>query len=49
VNGTSYQALVPAGAREAFTAGTWDATGLLLDDYDRVREVASQLPYVAGF
>lgn len=49
VNGTKYQALVPAGAREAFTAGTWDATGLLLDDFDRVRQVASQLPYVAGF
>jgi 3-isopropylmalate/(R)-2-methylmalate dehydratase small subunit len=49
VNGTKYQALVPAGAREAFTAGTWDATGLLLDDFDRVREVAKNLPYVSGF
>jgi 3-isopropylmalate/(R)-2-methylmalate dehydratase small subunit len=49
VNGKTYRASVPAGAREAFTAGTWDATGLLLDDFDRVREVASQLPYVAGF
>ena len=28
-NGTKYQALVPR-VREAFTAGTWDATGLLL-------------------
>jgi 3-isopropylmalate/(R)-2-methylmalate dehydratase small subunit len=49
VNGKTYQAVIPAGAREAFTAGTWDATGLLLDDFDRVREVASRLPYVAGF
>jgi 3-isopropylmalate/(R)-2-methylmalate dehydratase small subunit len=49
VNGKTYRASVPAGAREAFTAGTWDATGLLLDDFDRVRQVASQLPYVAGF
>ena len=40
---------VPAGAREAFTAGTWDATGLLLDDFDQVRDVAKSLPYVAGF
>ncbi len=44
-----YQAAIPAGAREAFTAGTWDATGLLLDDFDRVRTVAKSLPYVSGF
>jgi len=49
VNGTKYQAVIPAGAREAFTAGTWDATGLLLDDFDRVREVAKSLPYISGF
>jgi 3-isopropylmalate/(R)-2-methylmalate dehydratase small subunit len=49
VNGKKYQASIPAGAREAFTAGTWDATGLLLDDFDQVRRVASQLPYVTGF
>ena len=49
MNGRKYQALIPAGAREAFTAGTWDATGLLLDDFDRVRDVAKSLPYVSGF
>jgi 3-isopropylmalate/(R)-2-methylmalate dehydratase small subunit len=49
LNGATYQASIPAGAREAFTAGTWDATGLLLDDFDRVREVAASLPYVSGF
>jgi 3-isopropylmalate/(R)-2-methylmalate dehydratase small subunit len=49
LNGTKYQAAIPAGAREAFTAGTWDATGLLLDDFDRVREVAKNLPYISGF
>ena len=49
VNGRKYSAMIPAGAREAFTAGTWDATGLLLDDFDRVREVAKGLPYVSGF
>ena len=49
VNGKKYQASIPAGAREAFTAGTWDATGLLLDDFDRVRDVAKSLPYVSGF
>ena len=49
VNGTKYQAAIPAGAREAFTAGTWDATGLLMDDFDQVRNVAKHLPYVTGF
>lgn len=48
-NGNTYSASIPAGAREAFTRGTWDATGLLLDDFDRVRDVAGRLPYVAGF
>ena len=47
--GKTYQAAIPAGAREAFTGGTWDATGLLLDDFDQVRNVAKQLPYVSGF
>ncbi|MCM3881048.1 MAG: 3-isopropylmalate dehydratase small subunit [Vicinamibacterales bacterium] len=49
VNGKTYQASVPAGAREAFTAGTWDATGLLLDDFEQVKKVAASLPYVSGF
>jgi 3-isopropylmalate/(R)-2-methylmalate dehydratase small subunit len=47
--GKKYQASIPAGAREAFTGGTWDATGLLLDDFDKVRKVAESLPYVSGF
>jgi 3-isopropylmalate/(R)-2-methylmalate dehydratase small subunit len=49
IGGARYRASVPAGAREAFTRGTWDATGLLLDDFDQVRRVAANLPYVAGF
>ena len=48
-NGQKFRASVPAGAREALTAGTWDATGLLLDDFDRVRQVATNLPYISGF
>ena len=48
-NGKTYQAAVPAGAREAFTGGTWDATGLLLDDFEKVRSVANGLPYISGF
>jgi 3-isopropylmalate/(R)-2-methylmalate dehydratase small subunit len=49
LDGRNYQASIPAGAREAFTAGTWDATGLLLGDFEQVREVANRLPYVSGF
>ena len=49
VNGKAYHASIPAGAREAFTGGTWDATGLLLDDFDQVKKVAESLPYVSGF
>ena len=48
-NGKTYPASIPGGAREAFTGGTWDATGLLLDDFDKVRQVAQGLPYVSGF
>ncbi len=49
VNGKTYRASIPSGAREAFTGGTWDATGLLLDDFNQVQAVAKRLPYVSGF
>jgi 3-isopropylmalate/(R)-2-methylmalate dehydratase small subunit len=49
MNGRTYKAAIPAGAREAFTTGIWDATGLLLDDFDQVKNVAKNLPYVSGF
>src|SRR5262245_33366443 len=44
--GRAFDITLPAAAREAFLEGTWDATGLLLDDYDDVRRVAATLPYV---
>jgi hypothetical protein len=40
---------MPAAARDALTSGLWDATGLLLQDFDRVRETAARLPYVSGW
>jgi 3-isopropylmalate/(R)-2-methylmalate dehydratase small subunit len=40
---------MPVAARDALTSGLWDATGLLLQDYDRVRETAARLPYVSGW
>jgi len=45
-SGRTFDISLPAGAREAFLDGTWDATGLLLENYDEVRAVAVSLPYV---
>ena len=46
--GQSYELSMPPAAREAFLDGSWDATGLLLEDFDEVRAVAARLPYVSG-
>jgi len=45
----SYPIALPASARDAFVNGTWDATALLLADFDDVRSVAARLPYVSGW
>lgn len=37
---------LPPGTREAFLDGSWDATALLLDQYDEVEAVAARLPYL---
>ena len=42
-------ASVPATLRDAFLSGQWDPTAMLLDKFDEVRQVATRLPYVAGF
>ena len=47
-DGRAFDVSLPAAAREAFLDGSWDATGLLLDDYDRVRAAADSLPYVTS-
>ena len=49
LGGGKYHAAVPAGAREALTTGSWDATGALLDHFEQVRTVAQHLPYITGF
>jgi 3-isopropylmalate/(R)-2-methylmalate dehydratase small subunit len=49
MKGVRYHAAVPAGAREALTTGSWDATAALLDHFEQVRKVASELPYLRGF
>jgi 3-isopropylmalate/(R)-2-methylmalate dehydratase small subunit len=40
---------MPSAQRDAFTSGTWDTTGLLLERFDEVRDVATRLPYLTGF
>lgn len=40
---------LPDATREALLSGAWDATSLLLDNYDDVRGRASAIPYIAGF
>ena len=49
VDGSRVVVGVEAPVRDALLAGTWDATGLLLDDFDVVRGVASRVPYIRGF
>jgi 3-isopropylmalate/(R)-2-methylmalate dehydratase small subunit len=41
--------VMPESARHAFISGEWDATALLLADYDEVRRTAGRLPYISGF
>jgi 3-isopropylmalate/(R)-2-methylmalate dehydratase small subunit len=48
-DGMTFPIAMPPNAREAFVTGTWDTTGMLLDRYEDVRQVASRLPYVTGF
>ena len=47
--GELFAASMPESARHALTSGAWDATALLLSDYDEVRRTAARLPYIAGF
>ena len=49
VGGLTSPVGLPAGIREAFLDGTWDGTGLLLEEFAQVRHLAARLPYVKGF
>jgi 3-isopropylmalate/(R)-2-methylmalate dehydratase small subunit len=48
-NGKTYTVTLPKGSRQQLLDGTWDATRVLLDAADAVRDTASRLPYVQGF
>jgi 3-isopropylmalate/(R)-2-methylmalate dehydratase small subunit len=47
--GAAHEIFMPPAVRDAFLDGSWDATGLLLEDFDAVRAVAERLPYITGF
>jgi 3-isopropylmalate/(R)-2-methylmalate dehydratase small subunit len=40
---------LPPAARESFLDGSWDATGLLLDQFEQVEATMRRLPYVRGW
>ena len=46
--GKTFKISMPAGARDGFLDGSWDATGLLLDRFEEVEAVAARLPYVTN-
>ncbi|HEY7292064.1 MAG TPA: 3-isopropylmalate dehydratase small subunit [Vicinamibacterales bacterium] len=46
---TSFDATLPAPLRDAFVAGQWNPTALLLDRFEEVQAVAARLPYVDAF
>ncbi|MEE2635991.1 MAG: 3-isopropylmalate dehydratase small subunit [Acidobacteriota bacterium] len=48
-DGSSVDVTMEGPVRDALRTGTWDATGLLLDDFDVVRGVAARVPYIRGF
>ncbi len=48
-DGVAYDVTTDEGARHRLLAGTWDATGTLVDALDDVRSTAAGLPYVQGF
>ena len=49
VAGQSVSVGIDGSARDALLSGTWDAMGMLLDDFDVVRGVAARVPYIRGF
>jgi 3-isopropylmalate/(R)-2-methylmalate dehydratase small subunit len=46
VDGSTWPIGMPGSARDALLTGSWDATGMLLDDFAQVEAVAGRLPYV---
>ena len=45
----TFRTSMPEATRAALISGAWDATGMLLADYEQVQAAASRLPYITGF
>jgi 3-isopropylmalate/(R)-2-methylmalate dehydratase small subunit len=45
----TFEATMPAAARDGFVTGQWNPTAMLLERFDEVRAVAGRLPYIRGF
>lgn len=44
-----FVAVIPEGVRQMFLRGLWDATGQLLDNLEKVRQLTTKIPYLNGF
>jgi 3-isopropylmalate/(R)-2-methylmalate dehydratase small subunit len=47
--GLSVKVALPESRRKALTEGTWDSTGLLQANKDKVEALAARLPYMHGY
>jgi 3-isopropylmalate/(R)-2-methylmalate dehydratase small subunit len=45
----TFSTTMPDSARSSLLSGNWDATALLVADYDQVQQTAARLPYVSGW
>ena len=49
VDGFQCAIALPQKIRDALVSGSWDTTGMMLDQYAEVDAVSARLPYVSGF
>jgi 3-isopropylmalate/(R)-2-methylmalate dehydratase small subunit len=49
IPGEHFAVQMPAGARESFLSGSWDAMGTLLEDANGISRMLVALPYISGF
>lgn len=47
--GKSFDAVMPEAYRQSLVQGTWDSTGVLLENAQKIKATAANLPYVSGF
>ena len=45
----TFEVRLPLPTQQAFVSGTWDTTGMMLEQFGEVRAAAERLPYIKGF